>query len=50
MLQKIYRTSEIFKKIPKKNNHPIGENSRNLVTLFGGLARVPLFFVRTYFA
>jgi hypothetical protein len=26
-------TSEIFKKLPKENNNPLGENSPNLVTL-----------------
>jgi hypothetical protein len=26
-------TSEIFKKLPKVNNDPIGKNSPNLVTL-----------------
>jgi hypothetical protein len=31
-------TSEIFKKLPKVNNNPFGENLPNLVTLFGMLA------------
>jgi hypothetical protein len=26
-------TSVLFKKLPKENNHPTGENSPNLVTL-----------------
>jgi hypothetical protein len=30
---KIRATSVIIKKLPKVNNHPIGENSPNLVTL-----------------
>jgi hypothetical protein len=31
---KLWTTSLIFKKLPKENNHPTGENSLNLVTLF----------------
>jgi hypothetical protein len=31
--QKILATYEIFKKLTKETNHPIGENSPNLVTL-----------------
>jgi hypothetical protein len=31
--QKIRATSILFKKLPKVNNHPIGENWPNLVTL-----------------
>jgi hypothetical protein len=34
--QKICSTSVIFKKLPKVNDRPIGENSPNLVTLFLG--------------
>jgi hypothetical protein len=30
---KIWATSVIFQKLPKNNNHPIGKNSPNLVTL-----------------
>jgi hypothetical protein len=29
----MWATSVIFKKLPKVNNHPLGENSSNLVTL-----------------
>jgi hypothetical protein len=36
--QKIWATLEIFKKVPKENNHPTGENSPNLVTL---ITRLP---------
>jgi hypothetical protein len=41
---KIFDTSLIFEKMLKVNNHPIGENSPNLVTLLlrdfeGGLSR-----------
>jgi hypothetical protein len=31
----ICASSVIFEKLPNANNHPIGENSPNLVTLFG---------------
>jgi hypothetical protein len=31
---KMWAASEIFIKIPKVNNHPLGANSPNLVTLF----------------
>jgi hypothetical protein len=34
--EKIWATSVIFKKTPKVNNRPIGENSPNLVTLARG--------------
>jgi hypothetical protein len=30
-----WATSAIFNKLPKANNHPLGENSPNLVTLTG---------------
>jgi hypothetical protein len=33
---KVSATSVIFKKISKVNNHPMGENSPNLVTLVAG--------------
>jgi hypothetical protein len=33
--QNLY-TCVIFKKLPKENNHPIGENAPNLVTLVAG--------------
>jgi hypothetical protein len=29
----MWATSVIFKKLPKANNHPLGENDPNLVTL-----------------
>jgi hypothetical protein len=32
---KLLATSVIIEKLPKVNNHPLGENSPNLVTLFG---------------
>jgi hypothetical protein len=32
---KLRAISVIFKKLPKVNNHPMGENSPNLVTLLG---------------
>jgi hypothetical protein len=32
---KMWVTSVIFKKLPKVNNYPLGENSPNLVTLPG---------------
>jgi hypothetical protein len=34
MYPKIFSASEIFKKLPKENNRPIGETSSNPVTLF----------------
>jgi hypothetical protein len=33
-----YAHMYVIKKLPKVNNHPIAENSTNLVTLLGGLA------------
>jgi hypothetical protein len=33
--QKIWATFVIFRKLSKENNHEMGENSTNLVTLFG---------------
>jgi hypothetical protein len=36
---KILAASVIFTKMPKVNNHPIGENSSNLVTLAVGVFR-----------
>jgi hypothetical protein len=35
----ILATSATFRKLPKVNNHPNGENSPNLVTLVKGLLK-----------
>jgi hypothetical protein len=36
----MWATSEIFKKQPKVNIHPLGENSPNLVTLLGRALKI----------
>jgi hypothetical protein len=45
---KKWATSAIFKKLPKVNNHPMSENSPNLVTLHGMV--VFFFYIGTFCA
>jgi hypothetical protein len=36
MEESISKASVFFRKLPRKNNRPLGENSPNLVTLLAG--------------
>jgi hypothetical protein len=38
---KMWATSIIFGKLPKENNHPLGENSSDLVTLLTWIFSLP---------